>query len=83
MAEFLTKILVETNQPVPDFLSEFAPPEGELDFDDDSAGEEEAETAGEDSEGGAWGNDTGNIEAATTGDGWGNAASNAEAQASW
>ncbi|KAL4805585.1 P-loop containing nucleoside triphosphate hydrolase protein [Aspergillus unguis] len=43
LAPDLVKVLIETNQNVPDFLSEFKPPEGEnVTFDDDTDDEEAA-----------------------------------------
>lgn len=65
VAEALVKLLMETNQDVPDFLEAFKPAEGELDFEDDSAAEDE-EDAGGAAVGGdsGWGN-------ADAGSGWG------------
>ena len=49
IAENLVKLLIETNQEVPDFLEEYKPAEGEaLQFDDDT--DEEGE--GDDADGG-------------------------------
>ena len=59
LAPLLVKLLRETDQPVPDFLDEFAPAEGEdLDF-EDASDEEPAE--GENGEGGgeSWGGNGG------------------------
>ena len=51
MAPMLVKIMMETNQPIPDFLDAFKPAEGEeLDFEDKSD-----ESDGEDGSGDAWG----------------------------
>lgn len=55
IAEDLVKLLIESNQTVPEFLEEFKP-EGELTFDDASDAEEEDGGAGvADGDGGAWG----------------------------
>ncbi|KAI4120469.1 MAG: hypothetical protein LQ338_007000, partial [Usnochroma carphineum] len=68
IAEDLVKLLLETEQAVPDFLEGYKPSEGELDFHDDSAEEDEGDaTAGAaDGGDGAWGNG-----AQTNGDAWG------------
>lgn len=51
IAEALTKLLVETNQNVPDFLEGYKPESADnIDFDDDSDKEGEGEV-----DGGAWG----------------------------
>ncbi|KAI4146549.1 MAG: hypothetical protein LQ341_002046 [Variospora aurantia] len=55
VAEDLVKLLMETNQEIPDFLEAFKPSEGELDFQDDSGVEDEEEAAG----GAAIGGDSG------------------------
>lgn len=55
IAEDLVKLLVESNQNVPDFLADFKP-DGELTFDDTSDAEEEEGGAGlGGGDGGAWG----------------------------
>ncbi|KAL8962385.1 MAG: hypothetical protein Q9193_001199 [Seirophora villosa] len=54
IAEDLVKLLMETNQEIPDFLEAFKPSEGELDFQDDSGAEEDENAAG-----GAAGGDNG------------------------
>ncbi|KIW16052.1 hypothetical protein PV08_06103 [Exophiala spinifera] len=63
MGEFLTKILMETNQEVPDFLQHFKPEDGVLNFDEDDE-EEDQDTMTTDggASGGAWGSggDSGN-----------------------
>ena len=60
----MVKVLLESNQDVPDFLADKKPPEGEdLNFNDDSEGEEDEGAAGGDDGAGAWG--------AGGGDAWG------------
>jgi ATP-dependent RNA helicase DDX3X len=61
MADFLVKILLETNQPIPDFFKDRVADNAQLDFNDDSGAEEDDDDAGQaedgwgagDSEGGA------------------------------
>lgn len=49
LAPFLCKILMETNQPIPDFLEPYKPADGEtIDFHDDSAAEDDEGLDGED-----------------------------------
>ena len=61
MADFLVKILLETDQPVPEFFSDRVPEDKKLDFDDDSGDDEddEQDTYG----GGGDGGDTGGADA--------------------
>lgn len=54
LAEGLVKILMENNQGVPDFLEEFKPLDGELEWDDDSDASDEEDAAADGAEGG-WG----------------------------
>lgn len=70
MAEKLTKLLIETNQEIPDFLESYKPAEGEaLTFDDDT--DEEGEGAGADGDGwGAGGETNGAAAAPADDDGW-------------
>ncbi|RMZ91394.1 hypothetical protein DV736_g1364, partial [Chaetothyriales sp. CBS 134916] len=62
MADFLVKILIECDQPVPEFLERFKPTEDQLNFDDDSGAEEDEATAGENT--GAW------VTSESGGEGW-------------
>ena len=61
LAPDLVKLLLENQQPVPDFLEQYKPEEGAaIDWDDASLDGEEAEEAGEngesgDADGGGWG----------------------------
>lgn len=78
IAEALVKVLLETRQPVPDFLEAYLPEgftmDGQtgdvatLNFDDDSDDEEEG---GENAEGGAEGGGAWGTDDAATGGGWG------------
>ena len=82
IAEALTKLLIETSQPVPDFLESYKPEnEGDLKFNDDSDEE------GEDAAGGdAWGEaaeSNGATEGNTSGAAWGNEAPAASTDAGW
>ena len=75
MREFLIKILLETNQELPEFWEEFKPEDttAKIEFDDDS-GDEEDEEETENNAGGddAWGNgDSGDNNAGANGDAWG------------
>lgn len=73
----LVNILLEAEQPVPDFLEQFKPEDGKLDFDDNS--DDEEEEAGEDATGdgvaadGAWGAE-GDAPVSAEGGAWGAAA---------
>lgn len=67
MAPFLTKILMETKQPIPDFLQQYRPEDGELNFDEEEEPDtEEYVPAAE--EGDTWGGGNG---ATSGGDAWG------------
>lgn len=55
IAEDLVKLLLETDQEIPDFLEGYKPAEGELNFHDDSAEEDEATAGAEAAGGDAWG----------------------------
>lgn len=69
ISEKLTKLLIETQQDIPDFLESYKPAEGEdLTFDDDT--DEEGE-AGEADDGWGGGADTNGAAAANGDDGWG------------
>lgn len=46
IAPALVKILMETNQVVPDFLQEFAPEDGEITWDDDTDDEQQSGNSG-------------------------------------
>ena len=75
MREFLIKILLETNQELPEFWEEFKPEDttAKIEFDDDS-GDEEDEEETDNNAGGddAWGNgDSGDNNAGANGDAWG------------
>ena len=75
MASFITKVLLETNQPVPEFFKEYMPEDMKPDFDDDSAGEESGDEGGADGDGDAWGSgggDEGATAAPAADDAWGN-----------
>jgi ATP-dependent RNA helicase DDX3X len=54
MGIYLTKILMETGQEVPDFLAEFKPEGGKLNFDEEEEQEYEEVANGGDAGGGAW-----------------------------
>ena len=59
IAESLVKLLMETNQEVPDFLEQYKPAEGEeLNFDDDTSSEDEED------------DDAGNANNTAADDGW-------------
>jgi hypothetical protein len=53
MADYLVKILLETNQPIPEFFSDRVPEDKKVDFDDDSGAEEDNDDA-QDGEGDTW-----------------------------
>lgn len=78
ISEKLTKLLIETQQDIPDFLESYKPAEGEdLTFDDDT--DEEGEAGGAD-DGWGGGADTNGAAAANGDDGWGgDAATNSKA----
>ena len=79
----LVKILLETNQPVPEFLEQHLPDEGKLEFEDDSEKEDDGDD-GAGGEGGGWGGATGGE--TTEEPAWGNGNDNAEeghGQATW
>ena len=78
LAPHLVKLLVENNQPIPDFLEQYKPEEGAaIDWDDASIDGEEAEDGGENGETGGgddgWGApaETEAPAAAAADDGWG------------
>jgi len=82
LAPDLVKLLLENQQPIPDFLEQYKPEEcAAIDWDDASLDGEDAEDAGEngdagdagDAGGGGWGNESGAsaAEPATADDGWG------------
>jgi len=78
LAPHLVKLLVENNQPIPDFLEQYKPEEGAaIDWDDASIDGEEAEEGGENGETGSgndgWGApaETEAPAAAAADDGWG------------
>ena len=54
IAPALVKLLLETNQTVPEFLQQYAPDQGQLEFSDDSDKEEDAGEAAA-AEGTGWG----------------------------
>ena len=56
LAPDLVKLLMESNQPIPEFLESFRPSEAKLSFDDDTT-DSEAEDAKEDNNG-AWAPDS-------------------------
>jgi len=57
MGPFITKILMETNQPVPEFLEQFKP-DGEINFDEEDPDfEAENDTGTTNGDGDAWGGD--------------------------
>ena len=57
LAPSLVKVLMETTQPVPDFLESFQPEDGKVAFDDDTDNEGEENAGGDDAAGAgdAWG----------------------------
>lgn len=56
LAEGIVKILIESGQEVPDFLDEYKPIDGTLDFDDESEPDTDEEDAGDEGgDAGAWG----------------------------
>ena len=55
MGPFLTKILMETNQEVPDFLEHFKPDDGVLNFDEEEEDPDMETTEGGPDGGAAWG----------------------------
>ena len=71
MRDFLVKILLETDQALPEFWEEFKPEDTtEIDFEDNSDDDEEEED--NIGSGDAWGNgDSGDNTQAVTGDAWG------------
>ena len=90
LAEGLVKILMETNQEVPDFLENFKPEDTtNIDFDDDTDNEgEETETDGgaskgaaDESSGDAWGATASSKADAPSADAWGSPA--AESKDDW
>ncbi|KIW25120.1 uncharacterized protein PV07_10784 [Cladophialophora immunda] len=80
LGPFLTKILLETNQDVPDFLTHFKP-EGDLNFDEEEEPDYEnnAGATSGDAGGDAWG--TGDNAASAGGDAWGAGGANAASDA--
>lgn len=68
MAPFITKILVETNQTIPDFLEQYKP-EGPLNFDEEDPDIEDGVADGE--TGDDWGAGGGTNAAAGSNDAWG------------
>lgn len=87
MGEFLAKILMETNQEVPDFLHHFKPEDGVLNFDEEEEEDDLDLVATNDGSGGAaWGSGgdvasapAGDATAATAGDSWGSGVDNGAA----
>ncbi|KAJ9641646.1 hypothetical protein H2204_002708 [Knufia peltigerae] len=87
MGEFLAKILMETNQEVPDFLHHFKPEDGVLNFDEEEEEDDLDLVATNDGSGGAaWGSGgdvasapAGDATAATAGDSWGSGGDNGAA----
>ena len=79
IAEALTKLLIETHQPVPDFLESYKPEnEEELKFDDDTDDE------GDDAAGGdTWGGEAPTSNGDASGDAWGSGASAADNDDGW
>ncbi|KAJ9608379.1 hypothetical protein H2200_007367 [Cladophialophora chaetospira] len=83
---FLTKILLETNQEIPEFLQHFKPDDGALNFEEEEEPDfgdvvEEAAADGGD----AWGagDNTAAPAAEGAGDAWGNGTASAPAQEAW
>jgi ATP-dependent RNA helicase DDX3X len=76
LAPFLVNILIETEQTVPDFLEDFKPEDGKIEFDDDTDNESESKEAGYVTGSGdagatsGWGNET-VAPAETSAGGWG------------
>ena len=88
LAPMLLKLLKETDQVIPEFLAQFAPPEDEpLDFEDQSEEEGEGAVAGGDAGGDGWGDGGDDAGASYGGDAGGSnwGASNAEpaSDAAW
>lgn len=83
----LTNILLETDQPIPDFLEQFKPESGVAEFDDNSDEEEAGNYTTEggettDDAAGGWGEPE--APAADAGDAWGTApAASTEVAAAW
>lgn len=69
MGEALVNLLIETDQPIPDFLAHLKPEDGKATFDDDT-GDEEEDNYTADAGGGFGGGD----EAPAGGNAWGSAA---------
>lgn len=85
LGPFLTKILLETNQDVPDFLSQFKPEGGDLNFEEEEEPDfgdtvEDAGATGGDSWGAGEGSST---PAANTGDAWGAGEASATVEENW
>lgn len=95
LAPFLCKILMENRQPVPDFLEQFKPADGEvIDFHDDSADEDNEGVDGEAglAHGGMtssapaddnWGNTAPPVAAGASGDAWGTTTFAANNDSAW
>ncbi|KAH0830925.1 hypothetical protein AYO21_06456 [Fonsecaea monophora] len=83
LGPFLTKILLETNQDIPDFLEHFKPDGGNLNFDEEEEQDFDDNTGGGagDAGGDAWG--TGNNAAGAGGDAWGAAGNSNTASNAW
>ena len=84
IAEPLTKLLVETHQPVPEFLEGYKPEnEEEIKFDDDTDDEVENEAGGDDAWGGAAQMTNGDASGGASGDAWGSEAPGANTNDGW
>lgn len=74
LGPFLTKILLECGQEIPDFLQDFKPEGGVLNFDEEEEPDMDEPAGGNEAEGDAWGADNGNTGTAENGhtdDAWG------------
>lgn len=94
MGPFITKILMETGQPVPEFLEQYKP-EGDLNFDEDDLDVDEnndadAATGNDDAWGGGEGNNAAGVsepawgaENSAPADAWGGTTTNDAAAGAW
>ncbi|EXJ81195.1 hypothetical protein A1O3_07485 [Capronia epimyces CBS 606.96] len=83
LGPFLTKILIECGQEVPDFLQQFKPEGGVLNFEEEEEPDMDAADAGNGAEGGAWGAGDDNAEAAWGSGGETNVAAAPPAEEGW
>lgn len=86
LAPFLTKILLETDQAVPEFLQEFKPDDGVLNFDEEEEPDFGDVAADAGADGDAWGGGDNTAAPAAemgAGDAWGSGTNGAPVEDAW